>query len=183
MSSAIGDVMREGLALLLSPKIRARLKRPLGRLFPDVASAIAWIQKSKPARLITVGDIVSARFLGAGIKPDVVVVDFSVMRAPAPPSVRARIDSFNVRTVRVKNPAGTLTAELQEALMDAKPPVKVVVEGEEDLAVLPAALSSPIGSVVVYGQPGEGLVLVKVTEEKLVEFRDIVKDFKPVGKS
>ncbi|RLG57095.1 MAG: DUF359 domain-containing protein [Hadesarchaea archaeon] len=175
--------MEEKPALLLPAKIRARLKRPLGRLFPDVGSVIPLIKKLRPPKFITVGDIVSARFLGAGVKPDVVVVDFSVMRAPAPSSVRAQIESFNVNTIRVKNPAGILTADLQKALMDAEPPVKIVVEGEEDLAVLPAVISSPLGSVVVYGQPGEGLVLVEVTEEKLMEFKDIVKDFKPVNKS
>ena len=40
--------------------------------------------------------------------------------------------------------------------------MKIVVEGEEDLATLPAILYAPPGSVVVYGQPDEGSVLVKV---------------------
>ena len=39
------------------------------------------------------------------------------------------------------------------------------VDGEEDLLALPAVLSSPEKSIVVYGQPGEGIVLVRVSAQ------------------
>jgi len=39
-------------------------------------------------------------------------------------------------------------------------------------------LSAPLGSAVVYGQPGEGLVLVEVTEPKRREFEMLLKQFK-----
>jgi len=42
----------------------------------------------------------------------------------------------------------------------------VHIKGEEDLLTLPAVLFAPLDSVVCYGQPGKGMVLVKVTEEK-----------------
>jgi uncharacterized protein (UPF0218 family) len=69
----------------------------------------------------------------------------------------------------VKNPAATLTKELMDLIGDSlkgKVRVKIIVDGEEDLATLPAILYAPLGSVVVYGQPNEGSVLVKVTPEK-----------------
>lgn len=169
--------------LLLPEKIRARLKRPLGQLFPDIATAVGHLRKLRPTRLITVGDVVTARFLAAGVRPDVAVVDFLVVREPVSENLRARIDSLDVETVRVKNPAGALTPEMRRALDEAKPPLKIIVEGEEDLATIPAVLSAPQGSVVVYGQPGEGVVLIKVTESKRQEFTDYLKEFKATGES
>jgi len=40
----------------------------------------------------------------------------------------------------------------------------IMVDGEEDLAVLPAVLLSPATSIVMYGQPGIGGVLVRVDD-------------------
>jgi uncharacterized protein (UPF0218 family) len=164
--------------LLLSEKLRAHLKRPIGQLFPDTATAVEHLRKLRPTRLITVGDVVTAGFIAAGVRPDVAVVDFFVMREPVTGDLKARIDSLNVKVVHVKNPAGTLTPEMREAFANAKPPLKIIVEGEEDLAAIPAVLSAPQGSVVAYGQPGEGVVIIKVTESKRREFTDLLKEFK-----
>jgi len=41
----------------------------------------------------------------------------------------------------------------------------MVVEGEEDLLTLVVMVTAPLGSLVVYGQPNEGLVLVEVNGE------------------
>jgi uncharacterized protein (UPF0218 family) len=38
------------------------------------------------------------------------------------------------------------------------------VEGEEDLLTLVAMAVAPLGSFVIYGQPGEGLVVVEVDD-------------------
>ena len=43
--------------------------------------------------------------------------------------------------------------------------MRIIVKGEEDLLVLPVVLFAPEKSVVIYGQPNEGLVIVKVNEE------------------
>jgi len=164
--------------LLLNEKLRVRLKRPLGQFFPDMATAVEHLRKLRPTKLITIGDVVTARFIAAGIRPDVAVVDFLVMREPDKEDLKARIDSLDAKVVHVRNPAGTLTPGMREAFANAKPPLKIIVEGEEDLAAIPAVLSAPQGSVVVYGQPGEGVVLVKVTESKRREFTDLLKEFK-----
>ena len=44
-------------------------------------------------------------------------------------------------------------------------PVQIVVTGEEDLLVLPVCVHAPQNAIVLYGQPNEGLVIVKVTQE------------------
>jgi uncharacterized protein (UPF0218 family) len=67
----------------------------------------------------------------------------------------------------VRNEPGTVSRALVAALADAvgRPaPVTVRVDGEEDLATLPALLAAPPGAAVVYGQPDEGMVLVDVDD-------------------
>jgi len=56
--------------------------------------------------------------------------------------------------------------------------IKIIVNGEEDLATLPAILYAPVGSVVVYGQPNEGSVLVHVTSERKKHIEEFIKKMK-----
>jgi len=53
----------------------------------------------------------------------------------------------------------------------------LIIDGEEDLLVLPVVQYAPIGSVVYYGQPGEGLVKVVVTKEKKRQVVALVAQF------
>ena len=41
----------------------------------------------------------------------------------------------------------------------------LIVDGEEDLAVIPFVLASPLGWTILYGQPNEGVVELVVTSE------------------
>ena len=52
--------------------------------------------------------------------------------------------------------------------------VHVVVDGEEDLLTLVAVLYAPEGSFVVYGQPYQGIIVVKVTPEKKAEAKALL---------
>jgi uncharacterized protein (UPF0218 family) len=79
--------------------------------------------------------------------------------------------------VEVTNPPGTLSRDLLDALaaaLDSEGPTVVGVDGEEDLATLPAVVATPLGGSVVYGQPGEGMVLVPVTEATRETARDLL---------
>jgi uncharacterized protein (UPF0218 family) len=76
------------------------------------------------------------------------------------------------------NRAGTISAEAQQVLHDAvtlNKKLGVVVEGEEDLLVLPLMVMMPIGSMIVYGQPSEGMVIVTLTEERKRWAQDFMK--------
>jgi uncharacterized protein (UPF0218 family) len=159
--------------LKLPPEARPLLKRPLGKLFTSTKAAVEHIKKVHPAKLIAVGDTVAAELLGAGLEPDLIVVDFQVKRAPADDRTKRAIETYEVHTVRVRNPAGSLTPELYNIFETIKIPAKIIVEGEDDLATIPAVLSAPIGSIVAYGQPNEGMVLVEVDEHKKREFRKL----------
>jgi uncharacterized protein (UPF0218 family) len=81
--------------------------------------------------------------------------------------------------IRVRNPAGTLTNDLLHALDTAvaNAPSTVLVEGEEDLAAIPMVIAAPLGSVVLYGQPHEGVVLRTVTREAQKTAREYLSRF------
>jgi uncharacterized protein (UPF0218 family) len=124
--------------------------------------------------LIAVGDIVTYHFLQAGRAPDVAVVDEHTKREAVDDDVREAVVDPDVT---VSNPAGAIGGALVRALVDALAagePTTVLVEGEEDLAVLPAVMIAPVGASVVYGQPDEGMVRVPVTAETKAEFRALL---------
>ncbi len=164
----------------LPEELRPTLQKPMGKLFKNTEKFIEFFNKKKPAMLVTIGDVVTANVLGSGIKPDLAVVDFIAMRSETSDDLRGRISKFNVREVKVKNPAGTITPGLWETFEKIKLPAKIIVDGEEDLATLPAVLLLPLGTVVVYGQPNEGLVVIEITAEKRREFSDILKRFEKI---
>ncbi|MDS0278852.1 GTP-dependent dephospho-CoA kinase family protein [Halomicroarcula sp. S1AR25-4] len=146
------------VVLKLPDALRADLKEPMGRLYTDSAALLA--DAGDP--LVAVGDIVTYHLLEAGRVPDVALVDERTKRSAVDAAVSAAIEGFD-RRVSVSNPAATLTRALLVAMRDALDgdgTTLVDVDGEEDLAALPAVLAIPDGGSVVYGQPDEGMVLV-----------------------
>ena len=132
------------------------------------------IEREKPSRIIAVGDVVSSNMMKYGICPQVFVVDNRVMRESIVP-IQVNVNE----TICVKNPAGTLTEEAREGIQRALDKgghlIKVMVDGEEDLLTLAAVVHAPENSLVVYGQPHEGVVAVMATKEKKDEVRRIIE--------
>lgn len=167
------------MKLKLPEEVRHRLKRPFGKLFESTQEASNHLRKIDFEWLVTVGDVVTAELLGVGLEPDVAIFDLTVKRSPASEDRRKIVEDYSVRSVKVENPAGHITTELMNAIRTAQPPLKIIVDGEEDLATLPAVLFAPNGSAVVYGQPDEGLVIVKVSKERKDEFEELLDLFEP----
>jgi uncharacterized protein (UPF0218 family) len=158
--------------LRLPDDLRSMLKEPLGRIYKgnglDCVKAME-TELRAAKKVAAIGDMTAFYLLKAAIVPDLAIVDNKTKRMPVPDHVVQSLDHDSYRTVEVKNPAATLTKELIGLIRDSlkgEVRVKIIVDGEEDLATLPAILYAPLGSVVVYGQPNEGSVLVKVTAEK-----------------
>ncbi|MEM2249640.1 MAG: DUF359 domain-containing protein [Candidatus Bathyarchaeia archaeon] len=166
------------IAYMLPLALRRKLKKPLGMLirgsFEETVKRFKQIvDGEKPPSIISVGDTVSKNLAENGIFPNLMIIDNRVMRrdiAPAP--LKADVER------RVKNPPGTITFEalyaIKEAL-EANRRTKIVVDGEEDLLALCAILYAPEDSFVVYGQPREGIVVVKATRQKKEEVARILK--------
>lgn len=156
----------------LQRELRGELKEPLGPIYTDTDALLA--DAGEP--ILCVGDMVTYHLLVANHRPDVALVDGKTKRAQVDREIQAEISGFDHR-MEVENPAATLTAELLEALVDAigrDGSVVIVVDGEEDLAALPAVVAAPNGASVVYGQPDEGMVLTAV-EDARARCRDLLE--------
>ena len=154
--------------LTLPDSLRGELKDPLGPIYTDSERLLA--DAGEP--IVTVGDIVTYHLLEAGHTPAIALVDERTKREAVDSEVTKVVvgdngtPAFDER-IAVTNPAATLTAELLSALRAAvtgDTTTLLVVDGEEDLAALPATLVVPEGASVVYGQPDEGMVLVTADE-------------------
>jgi uncharacterized protein (UPF0218 family) len=134
------------------------------------------VERERPARTIAVGDRVAQDLTDNQLPPDIMIVDDRIMRREIP-SITATADE----TVTVRNPPGTITDEAWHAVKAAvnnPQRTKITVEGEEDLLALVAVLEAPQGSLIFYGQPREGIVAVKATEEMKQKIVRIIGEMK-----
>ena len=149
----------------LPENLRTELKRPLGILLKDVDATKENILENIPSNsfIISVGDATTEKLIKYEIIPSVQIVDGLEKRAKREPPAVSVKTSFSC-----SNPAAEITSDsidaIKKALQSPKP-VRIIVTGEEDLLVLPACVFAPENSVVLYGQPNEGLVIVKVSSQ------------------
>jgi len=155
----------------VTPRLREHLKQPLGEVAQD-ASGIP-----PGALIVAVGDTASDSIIKAGLKPALVVYDGMTHRQPV--GVSETIASYEAKEHKIKNPAGFLADEvlaLFGRLLKSGEPSRVYVDGEEDLTALAAIDQAPNGAYVVYGQPDEGLVVVKVDDKIKNKVKTILKE-------
>lgn len=190
-----GEITREGRpylnplwltkTLLLPEDVRSRLKQPLGLLIKDLKTWIVLQDFLGASSIVTIGDVVTKSFNTLSLKPRIAVIDFHVGR-------KKQFSSFGElgflgeeEIIEVDNPAGCLTPLLFKAVfqifhtLSSKGHVLLVINGEEDLSVLPFLLLCPLGFVIFYGQLGGGVVKVEVSEENKQKAYDFVSQFTP----
>ena len=168
-------------AYVLTPELRMKLKEPFGNLIqgaPDetMGRLKEIVEKEKPSRIISVGDVVSRNLHKHSIHPQLTIIDNISLREQAMPQ-----EAAVQKTVCVDNPQGTIT---QEAILAVKEALEknahthIVVRGEEDLLTLIAVLYAPENAFVVYGQPYSGIVVVKVTSQKKAQAQEFLNAMK-----
>lgn len=141
------------------------MKIPLGVLIPENQTNKDEIQKhlSGNSYIVTVGDRTTEKMIDFDLTPSLQIIDGQEKREKRdPPKLK------NATELTVKNPAAEITPESISLIKKAftmQSPVRIFVDGEEDLLVLPVCIHAPENATVMYGQPHEGLVLVKVTPE------------------
>ncbi|MFB6126756.1 MAG: GTP-dependent dephospho-CoA kinase family protein [Halolamina sp.] len=161
--------------LTLPDELRAEFKSPFGAVYTDADALLA--AAGRP--IVAVGDVVTYHLRAAGHDPAIAVVDGRTKREAVDEEIRAAVADGDHRIEAVNEPA-SLSRELLVALREAVAAdanTLVIVDGEEDLATLPAVLAAPLEGAVVYGQPDEGMVLVDVTEDARAEMRDLLVRF------
>lgn len=146
------------------------LKKPLGLLlkgkYPEPYLEFSKLHKNE--KVYTVGDIVTKNMLKIGITPEMAVIDGK--------SMREKIEDVIPHDVVVRNKKSHISKELVKAIREKKYKV-ILVDGEEDLATLPVVLYVDEGSYVIYGQPQEGIVVIKVDKKSKKMVKRIMEMF------
>jgi cytidyltransferase-like protein len=184
-----GDIDREGnvyaqlfasdAPLMLPESLRDEVQKPIGKLFSTMQEFIS--RYPTHCLLIAVGDIVTFSLLQIGKQADISVIDGKTRRQSYESHEQFATDTTQYR---VCNKAGTIERESVANLLHAidsfvqtHKKQLLIVSGEEDLLTIPAILLAPLGSIVLYGQFGQGVVVVQVTEEKKREMGELIGRF------
>ncbi len=153
----------------LPESMKDSLRQPFGVLIPDdqvTKEAVSSKLVGRNRIIVTVGDRTTERLKQLQIHCNLEVVDGREKResrnGPLP------YVGEKERQFKVSNPAGSLTDETLEAVgkslelirLEPKKTVRIEVEGEEDLLALPVLAFFPEQTIVLYGQPNQGLVIV-----------------------
>lgn len=157
----------------LNSKELQLFKTPLGVLIKNnKVSLDSLSQYLKSELIISVGDATTDRLLELGVVPAIQIVDGRERRVERD----LPLENY-AKVVKCNNPAGTISIEsinaFKEALVSEKP-VRIVVDGEEDLLGAVVLALAPDSAVMLYGQPLEGLVVVKINGETRSKLKDII---------
>ncbi len=160
--------------LILPRDLRGELAKPFGKVLNFAPNHI------DPDKTIAIGDVTTKMFNEKNLTHKLSVIDFVVKREKKFDQLSQLGFDERIETRIVENAAGEIRWELFEsiknALFDGERSV-ILVNGEEDLAVLPAILAAPLGFKIYYGQPDRGLIEILVTEEKKKETKGLVEKF------
>lgn len=179
-----GEIDSDG-RLVMPEALRGRLGNPMGNILrgKEMKTSIASHQRDT---VLTVGDLSTKTVLDAGVVPRLVVIDGQVGRKPFPEIVHRfqpqKASLFQV--IWVKSGPGFISREAIKTIRNCFthhsstiPHHVLIIDGEEDLLVLPVIEYAPIGSILYYGQPGEGLVEVKITKSIKEQVRILLTQF------
>lgn len=149
----------------LPDSLRDQLKIPLGILLPIGQDNKENIKKhlSDNSYIITVGDRTTEKMIDFNLIPSLQIIDGLEKRQK-----REFPKLGNASELTIDNPPAEITLQSIEIIKKAftmNSPVRLTVNGEEDLLVLPVCIHAPENSVVLYGQPNQGLVCVQITTE------------------
>lgn len=153
-----------------------QMKQPMGKLLngnpaDTIPQLTDLVKKTRPPRVATVGDVVSRDAIQAGIDVNLRIIDHKTMRKPLEYSPRPSQHVFSLA-----NPAGIINEDAFSIIRNALSyeDSLIVVDGEEDLLTIPAVLESPENSIVIYGQPMQGIVVILVTSAVKLRMRNFL---------
>jgi uncharacterized protein (UPF0218 family) len=160
----------------ITKELRTRLKRPLGTIVKVERPTINDVNHliAEGTMIASVGDTTTENMIRIGVIPAIQIVDGREKR-----KVRRLPKEAHKTLLQVRNPAGTISSDAIEVIersFSLPQPVRILVDGEEDLLALPLTAICPEGSVVFYGQPKKGLVAIKVNRRKRQKALSILKE-------
>lgn len=162
-----GKINRQGITYIskfnkdikINKQQRSFLSKPLG---PVISSA----SHKKNTTVAVVGDYALSQFIEKNWLYTIGVYDKKTKREFFESSQLKNIKP----DIKINNPAGLISYDSLEKLskMDYKDTGNkkhILVDGEEDLVAVSLILTMPLHSLIYYGQPDQGMVLLKVTEK------------------
>jgi len=187
----IPRAIREG-KVVMTPQVEAELKEPFGRLFPgpedepsvSMSHVLAHIE-SGSGPVIAVGDVTVRTLQDLGRPADIALIDGLTKRQPWEGADGIDASLYDLK-LNCSSPAGCLTPPLLEACEEAIESWKdsghtslIDIDGEEDLAPLVLHPLAPLDAVVLYGQPGRGVVVRWCGEDAKQRCRRLLGEFAP----
>jgi len=151
--------------MLVNPKYADLLKEPFGILIKenevDKEKLYPFIKKS--IKIITVGDTTTEKLVTFGYIPDLSIIDNKEKRV-----IKSKIIEYQVeKRIHCENKPGEINIKVINLIRKLTKlkfnKIQIIIEGEEDLVALPLFMYSPNKWTIFYGQPNEGLVVVKIT--------------------
>ena len=154
---------------ILTPEVESMLKTPYGTLHegPENDHRVALTEALKSiqndSNIVAVGDVTVLGLLRLSCIPNIALIDGMTKRNNWPDAKLIDRSKFDIVSAAY-NPAGKLTPQLFETCRNAVNSLKnqqnslIVVDGEEDLSPIVLHLLLPVESVIIYGQPGKGVV-------------------------
>ena len=182
------DVM--STKLIMTKDAEKMLKQPFGELIEGKDEDHEYAMKimikkylKEDVPLISVGDVTTLTLENLGCNADIALIDGKTKREIWAQSENIDSKKYN-NNLSCHNPAGELTESLFETCKKSlkewiinRSTSLIIVDGEEDLAPLIIHLVAPLGSIVVYGQPGKGVVVRITKEDTKKRCRDILSSF------
>ncbi len=158
--------------LILKAEGRSEFKKPLGKLYPSIKDVKEHLENFRKENniIISIGDVTTINLQKEGIIPNMGIVDNRIERRDSEFQNKLVYDKIQLNA---ENPPGTITQNLWDTIKKgfhiietSHHNILIVVNGEEDLAVIPCAIMAPYNSIILYGQPGEGVVFCEVDKVK-----------------
>ena len=165
--------------LRLPEYLREELRKPFGEVYQEDELIEFLKENIGGSKIICVGDFVASKLLSHKITPSLIIWDKKTRRIPTDEEVVRVLEDFVALKKTVKNPAGSISKESWSAIEDSLKEGKasILVEGEEDLLVIPSTILAPDDSYVLYGFPDEGIVLIVADSNIKTIFRNLLQEF------
>ena len=175
-----GSIDREG-KLLLPDFLREDLRKPFGRVLSVEGDIAESMKKASQTGILTIGDRTTMTARKMGIVPILSVIDFQVERQSYE-SLDAFMYPDHVHYKRFTSGPGYISKDVVEFIkmwwenLYTQHTV-ILIDGEDDLVTLPILAYGKETYTIYYGQPGEGVVEVHVTQTIREQARMLLESF------